>query len=245
MAEQNKTQIALELERIMGAKTILGQKAESMGLVYVNPEDDDERKVVTANDPINEIAVVFQDIDVYTQEDAEHTGHSINGKTVNLKEGFYTQQSMSVQEGEVKSPDITINESTGELIATVAVTEGYVSRGSVRTMDITDLEADLVAENIRSGVRMFHIAGTFTSDSDLPTTGTGEVLESSHISKGFIAYARGKKVIGTLENTEGPERYNNFNPLVDNDWSIEGPVRFGGSLTVGLSNDLLNALKAI
>lgn len=240
-----QTQIAQELQRIKDAKDILGQKAETMGLVYVNPEDDDDRKVVTAADPINEIAVVYQDIDVYTQEDAEHTGHSINGKTVTLSEGFYTQQSMSVQEGTVSPPDITVSESTGEIIATVAVTEGYVSRGSVRTMDITDLEADLVGENIKSGVRMFNVAGTFTSDANVPTTNDGDEFKSDHISEGFTAYKNGKRVTGTMTNIDTAEEDYTFNPLVDNSYDVcTSPTRYR-SLTIGISNDLLTALQAI
>lgn len=248
MAEQNKTQIALELERIVGAKRALGQKATDMGLVYVNPEDDDDRKVVTADDPIHEIAVVYQDIDVYTQKDAEHTGHNIVGKTVNLSEGYYTQQSMSVKDGSVSTPTVSINNDSGLLSVDVKVSEGYVGTGNRPVsmyLNDSDEFPNLSAENIKADVKLFGVTGTFTSDANVPTTGTGEVLESSHITKDFIAYKNGKKVIGTLENSEGPEQYNNFNPLEKGSWVLEGPVRIGGSLTVGLSDDLLNALKAI
>jgi hypothetical protein len=51
-------------------------------------------------------------------------------------------------------------------------------------------DANLKAENIKSGISIFEVEGTFTDDAD---------AEEAHIIKGKIAYVKGEKVTGTMD----------------------------------------------
>ena len=52
-------------------------------------------------------------------------------------------------------------------------------------------DADLTAGNIRNGVNIFNVTGTYTSDATADTT---------HILKDKIAYSKGSKITGTMTN---------------------------------------------
>ncbi len=248
MAETiQQTQIALELRRIADAKNTLAVKAGQMGLVYTDPEEGGST-LITTDHLIGQIASAYEDIEFYNQSDAEHTGHNIVGRTVNLSEGFYTEQSVSVKAGEVPAPSITIDRNSGAITASVTPEEGYVSgvtKSNSTGFDEIAEEVGLTPDNIKAGITVFGISGTFTEDATVPATGSGDVLESDHISEGYTAYKNGRMVRGTMTNFDAKERYNNFNPLEDESYVVcDSPTRYR-SLTIGLSNHLLEALQAI
>lgn len=75
-----------------------------------------------------------------------------------------------------------------------AVAAGMYTTGAVTVAG----DADLVAGNIKSGVNIFGVAGTFTSDA---------TAAASDIASGKTAYVNGSKVTGTAAKAKG--RYGN------------------------------------
>jgi hypothetical protein len=255
MAETTQqTQIAQELGRIKNAKELIGTKAGTMGLSY--KDDENHTYVVGATTPIEDIADAIGGITVFNSDsDADieaqkpTAGVTVNKNAITVQEGFhaYTQVA-TVKEATFPAPTITIDPVNGAVTATVTPTEGYVyaiPKSNSTGFDEIAEDVGMIPGNIKAGTTIFEIAGTFTSDATVPATGSGDVLESSHITKDFTAYKNGKMVMGTLENYDSAQRDYSFNPLETNDVVFEGPVRYGAGLTVGLSNDLLEALQSI
>lgn len=255
MAETvQQTQIAQELGRIKNAKELIGSKAGTMGLSY--KDDENRTMLVGATTPIEDIAgaiegiTVFNsdsDIDIETQKPTD--GVTVNKNIVTVQEGFhaYTQVA-KVQEATFPAPTITIDPKNGVVTATVTPTEGYVyamPKANSSGFDEIAEEAGIIPGNIKAGTTIFEIAGTFTADASVPTTVDGDMFKSDHISEGYTAYKNGKMVMGTMTNVDTAERDNSFNPLVDESYVVcNSPTRYK-SLTIGISNDLLEALQAI
>ena len=78
----------------------------------------------------------------------------------------------------------TITPSTSEQTAVAA---GFYTKGAVKVAG----DADLKAANIRNGVSIFNVTGTYTSDATADTT---------HILKDKIAYSKGSKITGSMTN---------------------------------------------
>ena len=78
----------------------------------------------------------------------------------------------------------TITPSTTEQTAVAA---GFYTKGAVKVAG----DADLKAANIRNGVSIFNVTGTYTSDATAAAT---------HILKDKIAYSKGSKITGTMTN---------------------------------------------
>lgn len=139
-----------------------------------------------------------------------------SGKTVTVPAGYYASQyTKDVATGSATTPATTItaaptlvyNSTSGKVEATVnksqsvtpTVTAGYVSAGTAGTISVSgstaldpdELDEDIVAGNIKSGVEILGITGTFTSDG---TAVAGEILS------GKTAYVGGSKVTGTMSN---------------------------------------------
>lgn len=84
----------------------------------------------------------------------------------------------------------TIPTKTGETI-TPGTENQTISGGQYLTGDITvEGDADLVAGNIKSGVSLFGVAGSFTEDAD---------ATAADIAMGKMAYVDGEKVTGTAQ----------------------------------------------
>jgi hypothetical protein len=68
-----------------------------------------------------------------------------------------------------------------------AVAAGFYTKGAVKVAG----DADLKAANIRNGVNIFNVTGTYTSDA---------TADATHILKDKIAYSKGSKITGTMTN---------------------------------------------
>ena len=141
-----------------------------------------------------------------------------SGATVTVPAGYYASNaSKSVTTATQVTPSISIS-STGLITASATQTAGYVSAGTKSsTKQMTTVGAttytpttsnqtiasgtyltgaqtisgdeDLIAENIKSGVDIFGVEGTFTSDA----TATASAMLS-----GKTAYVNGAKVTGNI-----------------------------------------------
>lgn len=78
----------------------------------------------------------------------------------------------------------TITPTTKEQVAVAA---GLYTKGDVKVAG----DADLTAGNIRNGVNIFGVAGTYTSDA---------TADATMILKDKIAYSKGSKITGTMTN---------------------------------------------
>ncbi len=118
-------------------------------------------------------------------------------------------------------PSISINAANGEVTASHTTTAGYTAAGTTSnilqlsvqgattimpsTQEQTAVaaglytkgavkvagDADLKAANIRNGVSIFNVTGTYTSDA---------TADATHILKDKIAYSKGSKITGTMTN---------------------------------------------
>lgn len=93
------------------------------------------------------------------------------------------------------------NPVTASITATIT-TSGYIDTGSQtgsikisgsNSVLATALEPSLTAGNIKTGVTVFGVPGTYTYESSSPAT-SGEILT------GKIAYVNGSKITGTMAN---------------------------------------------
>lgn len=208
------TQIAQQLDRIENATDIIKQKAADMGLVFEDEEGG--TKAVSASDPIEITAGAIEDITVYTGETTETTGTYTDGPTVYVREGYYKGlNTQRVQEAQRGAPEISIDASTGTITATVEQQAGYVLEGTESaTKQIT--HTNLNAENIKDGITIFGIEGTFTDDAN---------VTSSYLTEGYTGYAKGVKVTGTMTNMSG-ETTVYFDPLTEETHvAIANPAR--------------------
>ena len=139
-----------------------------------------------------------------------------SGKTVTVPAGYYASQyTKDVASGTATTPATTItanpalayNSVTGKVEATVTksqsvtptVSAGYVSAGSAGTisvdgatsLDPDELDEDIVAGNIKTGVEILGVTGTFTADANAVA---GEILSTK------TAYVNGSKITGSMSN---------------------------------------------
>ena len=71
------------------------------------------------------------------------------------------------------------------LVDDMALVKGYL----LEDADWSELDANLDPENIKSGVEIFGVTGTFTDDAD---------AEAGDIASGKTAYVKGVKIEGTV-----------------------------------------------
>lgn len=76
---------------------------------------------------------------------------------------------------------------TPSALEQTAVAAGFYTKGAVKVAG----DIDLKAANIRNGVNIFNVTGTYTSDATADTT---------HILKDKIAYSKGLKITGSMAN---------------------------------------------
>lgn len=76
---------------------------------------------------------------------------------------------------------------TPSALEQTAVAAGFYTKGAVKVAG----DADLKAANIRNGVSIFNVTGTYTSDA---------TADATHILKDKIAYSKGSKITGTMAN---------------------------------------------
>ena len=157
------------------------------------------------------------------------TSATVSGKTVSYGSGWIASGSKSVADGSVVQNAPTINTSTGLVTATSTVTEGYVEAGTKSntlqltaqgaqtiTPSTTDQtiasgkyltgaqtikgDADLTAANIKKGVEIFGVTGTFT------TTPSGKTaLTASALRSGYAGFINGSQVNGSMADTSVTE----------------------------------------
>ncbi len=89
------------------------------------------------------------------------------------------------------SASITASITTSGYLTTASKT-GYVSISGSSSIPVTTLEPSLTAGNIKSGVKLFGVTGTFTNTSSAPAV--GEVFEDK------VYYANGSVYTGTMHN---------------------------------------------
>lgn len=144
---------------------------------------------------------------------------TVSGANVTVPVGYYgTQVVKPVATATQATPTISVS-ATGLITATATQTAGYVVAGSksgtqqmtvqgAQTITPTTTnqtiaanryltgvqtiagDADLIAENIKAGVDIFGVAGTFTADAD---------ATAEDIMLGKVAYVNGVRIVGTYE----------------------------------------------
>ena len=127
-----------------------------------------------------------------------------SGATVTIPAGYYTtQKTQNVSTGSATAPasitgtsaNVSNSGTTVTFSKTISVTPtvsaGYISTGTAgnSSVSLSATDADLVAGNIKTGVNIFGVAGTFTSDA----TATADDILS-----GETAYVNGSKLTGTV-----------------------------------------------
>lgn len=76
---------------------------------------------------------------------------------------------------------------TPSALEQTAVAAGFYTKGAVKVAG----DIDLQAANIRNGVSIFNVTGTYTSDA---------TADATHILRDKIAYSKGSKITGTMAN---------------------------------------------
>ena len=91
--------------------------------------------------------------------------------------------------------DSNIEISLGNTAGTVraVVDAGYFHEDETKQINLSSLDSDFTAANIKAGVNMFGVPGTFTSDG---------TAAAGNIEKGKIAYVNGAKIVGTFEGEQ-------------------------------------------
>lgn len=132
--------------------------------------------------------------------------------------------------------NIPVRSALGDVVVnglTLAAPAGYYAEDIVETA----IDENLTAGNIKSGVSIFGVAGSFTDDG---TAG------ASHIMKDYTAYVKGKKVTGTMPTygaVESTVEWTDFSNAPYFSQTFQGYVS-GVNVTVDTS-DLENALSEI
>lgn len=88
-------------------------------------------------------------------------------------------------------PAISIN-TNGLITATLTQQSGYISATGTTTKTLqlsSSQDADFIAANIKTGVNIFGITGTYTSD--------GTLVNANTLQRGLIAYSKGNRFVGT------------------------------------------------
>lgn len=145
---------------------------------------------------------------------------TVSGATVTIPAGYYASEvTKTVSSGSVtlSDPSISITPTatliasgtnankiqisgSGSATVSATVTAGYISSvtdtGNVNAtasavVAAEDLDTDLKAANIKTGVKIFNTTGTFTADA---TATAGEILSTK------TAYVNGSKITGTMAN---------------------------------------------
>lgn len=91
----------------------------------------------------------------------------------------------------IATPTISVN-TNGLITATLTQQSGYISTVGTTTKTLqlsSSQDADFIAANIKTGVNIFGITGTFTSDA---------TATAAQIQNGKTAYVNGNKITGTL-----------------------------------------------
>lgn len=248
----NQTEIAQELSRIESAKGVLLDKALELELEYYDPDEGvASKRRVNDKDALNILADAFDQMPHYpspnpgepegngtVNDGAPNTdGILIYGQKVHINDGYYTgNQVASVRSGSVGKPVISVDPSNGKITATAAMTEGYIPDGTAKSDESVVQHPNLTSANIKDGTTIFGIEGTFTKDG---TATAGVILEGNR------AYVKGSPVDGTMTNI-GSMGLISFNPLEENIHTcISSPGGYVQSLSVKVTNHLLNRLKAI
>ena len=234
MAEQ--TQIAQELGRILEAKRALGTKGASMGLVFT--DEDGGSRQINAQTNIEMIADAFDDI----YEIDPEADLAVVGNTITFPQGYLPNaSSKSVNTTDVATPIIEFNSTTGNILAKVEQSAGYVE-ADVKTSNINVLDfqgTGITPENIRDGCTIFGVEGTYTRDGNV---GEAAILE------GMIAYSQGVRIVGTMANigVMGDDGVVEFNPLEEDVHTcVDTPGGYVQKLGVKVSAHLLERLREI
>lgn len=127
---------------------------------------------------------------------------SASGKTVSVPAGYYAKAyTKDVGTTSIAKPTISVA-ADGTITASVSqTTPGYIASGVSNSNTLTlssTHDTDFKAANIRDGVTIFGVEGTFTDDATVTTTGSAGKLESPDMLSGKTAYAQGFKVTGTI-----------------------------------------------
>lgn len=91
----------------------------------------------------------------------------------------------------IATPTISVN-TNGLITATLTQQSGYISTVGTTTKTLqlsSSQDADFIAANIKTGVNIFGVTGTFTSDAN---------ATAAQIQSGRTAYVNGVKITGTL-----------------------------------------------
>ena len=91
----------------------------------------------------------------------------------------------------ISTPAISVNTS-GLITATLSQQSGYIPTAGTTTGTLqlsSSQDADFIATNIKTGINIFGVTGTFTSDAN---------ATAAQIQSGRTAYVNGVKITGTL-----------------------------------------------
>ena len=130
------------------------------------------------------------------------TDLSASGATVTVPSGYYASQATK-SVAAMTLPTAASNSSSGTSKATITpstsnkyinIPTGYNSTASYYTISG---DADLVASNIKSGVQIFGVTGTYTASGGGIDTSDATATAADLLS-GKTAYAGGSKITGTI-----------------------------------------------
>lgn len=120
---------------------------------------------------------------------------SASGSSVTVPAGYYPSQvSKSISTATKATPSISAN-SSGVITASYTQSAGYVTSGTVSaTKNATELDSNLIASNIKSGVKILGVTGTVTEGTDTSSA----TATASDIASGKTAYGANGKITGSV-----------------------------------------------
>lgn len=124
---------------------------------------------------------------------------SIDGRNISVSAGYYPSDvSKSMNTGSLNTPTLKSLGSSFSVLATVG-TAGYLDTtdGARAVYKAADLDSNLSAENIKSGVTIFGVEGSYGDSSDVDVSGVTATAADVLSPKVFVDQ-NGKEVTGTI-----------------------------------------------
>ena len=193
------------------------------------------------------------------------TSLSVSGSIVTVPSGYYASQyTVTISAGAAVTPTTTetfenqptfaLDASGSKITATFVgqkyvkptVTGGYIASGAGVSGQImfsgtnevlpSTLDNKFQASNIKAGVSIFAVSGTFTNDATITVSGT----TSPDVLTGKTAYANGAKITGSMANRGAPSlTITNYTQPI----TLSGGFYTGGTVGVDQTNFLAGNIR--
>ena len=131
---------------------------------------------------------------------------SVSGRTVSVPAGLYSNSVAGVvASASAATPTISVNTTTGVVTAQTQQSAGYVNattKTATQSLSSIGASANLVPENIKSGVNIFGVTGTYEGFGSgvelidyIQANGSNSTVRSALISNSLL---NGKGVVGAI-----------------------------------------------